>query len=278
MKNVNNAALIDCRPFAEYVAGHMRGACSLPAPELFERMHELPQRSRTLRLCGKTDDIEVAVNYLTDRGHDVVERIIWTADLQQQLAVKGELETGAVSAQLWQPTPLWQRFVEDIAPTNGIQMGKGMDIACGAGRDMVYLAQQGWQMTGIDRSEDSLRRAELLSRQLGVTVRTLQRDLETSVDPFTDFADSSFALVTVGRYLYRPLFPVIRRLLQPGGVILYQTFMQGCENTAIGRPRNPNFLLKPGELAAEFSGAEMILDEVEQLADGRPVAAFVARL
>ncbi|MGB1257848.1 MAG: class I SAM-dependent methyltransferase, partial [Thiolinea sp.] len=108
-------------------------------------------------------------------------------------------------------------------------------------------------------------------------VRTLQRDLENTPDPFADFPDGSFDLICVARYLHRPLFPVIRRLLASGGVLLYQTFMQGCEQTAVGRPRNPDFLLRPGELAAEFADAEIILDQIETLDDGRPVAAFVAR-
>jgi hypothetical protein len=80
----------------------------------------------------------------------------------------------------------------------------------------------------------------------------------------------------VARYLHRPLFPWIKRLLKPGGIIIYQTFMQGCEK--FGSPRNPNFLLKPGELREIFMGAEIWLDEVEELEDGRPVAAFIAKV
>ena len=53
--------------------------------------------------------------------------------------------------------------------------------------------------------------------------------------------------------------------------------MQGCENTAIGRPRNPKFLLAPNELAEQFKGFELLLDELELLEDGRPVSAFIAR-
>ena len=171
------AALLDCRPYTEYCAGHLSGACSLPAAELFKRMHELPQRSRTLRLCGKPDDLKLAIDYLVDRGYSVMERIIWTDELQQRLAASGGLETGAASTQLWQPAPLWRHFVEVIAPEHNIKQGRGLDIACGAGRDMIYLAQQGWQMTGVDRSADSLQRVALLAQQTGVSVQTLQLSL-----------------------------------------------------------------------------------------------------
>jgi hypothetical protein len=53
--------------------------------------------------------------------------------------------------------------------------------------------------------------------------------------------------------------------------------MQGCEQTAIGRPRNPKFLLAPHELAEHFNGFDLVLDETELLEDGRPVSAFIAR-
>lgn len=273
---MKNPALIDCRSLAAYRTGHIKGACSLPADQLFERMHELPKRQQALTLCGTEQDLAAAMTYLIDRGHTVAEQIIWTDQLKQQLDSAGQLETGNQSAQLWQPAPLWQRFVEDIAPANNIHPGRGLDIACGAGRDMVYLAQQGWQMTGVDRSEDALQRVAVLAKYSGVAVETLRCDLEKGGDPFSMLEDDSFDLVSVARYLHRPLFPVLNRLLKPGGVLLYQTFMQGCENTKIGRPRNPAFLLKSGELSEVFAGYEVLLDEVEVLDDGRPVAAFIA--
>ncbi|PIE00551.1 MAG: methyltransferase type 11 [Thiothrix nivea] len=270
-------ALIDCRPQAVYQQGHIRGACSLPAAELFARMHELPRRSRPLTLCGTAQDLAEAVVYLTDRGHIVEQQILWTEPLKQQLAASGELEIGSQSAQLWQPAPLWQRFVTEVMPTHDIQPGRGLDVACGAGRDMVYLAQQGWQMTGVDRSEDALQRVKVLAGHGGVAVETLRRDLESGGDPLNIFGNNSFALITVARYLHRPLFPCLKRLLKPGGVILYQTFMRGCERSKIGRPRNPAFLLQPGELAEIFSEYSILLDEIETLDDGREVSAFIAR-
>lgn len=274
---MKNSALIDCRPLAAYRTGHIKGACSLPAEQLFERMHELPKRSQALTLCGTEQDLAAAMTYLIDRAHTVAEQIIWTEQLKQKLAAAGQLETGSQSAQLWQPAPLWQRFVEEIAPANNIQPGTGLDVACGAGRDMVYLAQHDWQMTGVDRSADALRRVVVLAEHSGVAVETLQCDLETGNDPFTMFRDESFDLVSVARYLHRPLFPCLKKLLKPGGIIIYQTFMQGCENTAVERPRNPDFLLKEGELAGIFADYYILLDAVEVLEDGRPVAAFIAQ-
>ena len=270
--------LIDCRPEKEYVKGHIRGACSLPADSLFERMHELPKRTTPIHLCGNAEDLAKAADYLTDREHTVVRETVWTDALQLKIIADDTFEKGPQSNQLWQAAPLLQCFIEELVPRYNIDLGKGLDIACGAGRDLAYLATQGWDMMGIDRSEDSLERVATLAKYSNVAIPTLQLDIETGSDPFTMFDDDSFDLICIARYLHRPLFPYIKRILKPRGVIIYQTFMVGCENTDIGRPKNPNYLLKPGELADIFSGSEILLDEVEILEDGRPVAAFVARL
>ena len=274
---MKHLALIDCRPNNEFVLGHIKSACSLPAAELFSRMHEFPKRTVAIHLCGKESDLKHAKHYLVERGHEVAKETLWTMELQQQLSATNELEIGQQSKQLWQPAPLLQRFVEELMPKHDIAVGKGLDIACGAGRDLAYLATQGWSMTGVDRSEDSLARVATLAQYCNTDIPTLLLDTETGIDPFPMFEDSSFDLVCVARYLHRPLFPYIKRLLKPKGVIIYQTFMVGCEQTEVGRPKNPNFLLKEGELADIFSGSDVLLDEVEILEDGRPVAAFIAR-
>ena len=100
-------------------------------------------------------------------------------------------------------------------------------------------------------------------------------DLETGNDPFAAYADNTFDLVFVIRYLHRPLFPYLKRIVKSGGVFMHQTFMQGSE--VFGSPKNPNFLLKPNELALLFQDWAVLYDEIEYLEDGRPVSAFVAR-
>lgn len=274
---MQNAALIDCRPFADYTQGHIQAACSLPAAELFARLHELPKRSKTLQLCGKMEDLAVARPFLIERGYTLLPDINWSAQLAEQLTQSNQLEVGTQSKQWWQAALLLQRFIAEIMPQHQIQPSEGLDLACGAGRDLIYLAQQGWRMTGVDWSADSIARVQQLALSQHLTIKTLLRDLETDTQPLPEFKPASFGLICVARYLHRPLFPLIRELLKPGGVIIYQTFMQGCENAAIGRPRNPKFLLAPNELADQFQGFELLLDELELLEDGRPVSAFIAR-
>ena len=83
-------------------------------------------------------------------------------------------------------------------------------------------------------------------------------------------------LVHIGRFLHRPLLPILRdRCVAPGGWIVYHTFMVGCE--AFGRPRNPEHLLRVGELREVFAGWEVLMDEVRPCTDGRPLSWFAAR-
>lgn len=174
--------------------------------------------------------------------------------------------------------PLLQRFTQEIMPQHNIAAGRGLDIACGSGRDLIYLATQDWKMTGVDRSAESLQQAEALARSSNVAINTHEIDMETGENPFSDFPEHSFDLITVSRYLHRPLFPYIKALIKPGGILLYQTFMVGCELSDIGHPRNPNFLLKPSELAETFSNAELLVNEETTTKDGRPFALFIARV
>lgn len=240
-------------------------------------MHELPKRNQAVTLCGDTASLQAASEFLSGKGYQVMQKIEWTAQYEAELRAAAKLASGVDSRQLWQPAPLLRRFVAEMMPEYDVVPGKGLDIACGSGRDLVYFAMQGWDMTGVDYTEAALERAQQLAGSQQVSIHTECLDLETGSDPFTHYADGSFDLICVARYLHRPLFPCIRRLLGTGGVLIYQTFMQGCEKTAVGRPRNPNFLLRPGELAEQFAGMEILLDEVEILEDGRPVSAFICR-
>jgi SAM-dependent methyltransferase len=118
--------------------------------------------------------------------------------------------------------------------------GTVLDVAAGRGRNARYLAACGLQVVAVDRDADALGDVAGVA---GVTTQVA--DLETGEWPF---AAARFDAVVVVHYLHRPLLPLLRGALAAGGVLLYETFAQG--NEAFGRPRNPDFLLAPGELLA----------------------------
>lgn len=143
-------------------------------------------------------------------------------------------------------------------------------MACGAGRNAVYLALRGYDTVAIDILPDALERARDLARRSGVVLQTLERDLEqTGV-----LRDLGADCIVVTRYLERSLFEPIQRCLLPGGLLVYETFT--IEQMEMGHPRNPRFLLQPDELRAAFAALE-ILSYREGFLDGAHVARLVAR-
>jgi hypothetical protein len=134
---------------------------------------------------------------------------------------------------------------------------------------------KGWNMLGIDYRQDALNRVHSLANHQGVSVNTRIHDLETGSNPFATWEQGSFDLISVARYLHRPLFPYIQALLAPQGIILYHTFMQGSE--IFGSPKNPNYLLKTNELATFFQGWNIWYDDVFALSDGRQMSYFIAQ-
>jgi len=139
--------------------------------------------------------------------------------------------------------------------------GRVLDLACGGGRHARYLLSLGHDVTAVDRNPQDI-----------AGVRFIRADLEDG-SPWP-FGEVRFQGIVVANYLHRPLFPLIARALAPGGVLVYETFMQG--NERFGKPSNPAFLLAPGELWAAFRGLHVIA--FEQGRAERPKPAQVQRI
>lgn len=138
-----------------------------------------------------------------------------------------------------EPPSLWvKRFAPLIRPG-----GKVLDLACGSGRNARWLAGRGRQVLAVDRDAEAL--AALASHENTVTH---QIDLEHSPWPF---ARGEFDAIVVCRYLHRPLLSSFVESLADDGLLIYETFMTGQET--IGRPRNPEFLLRRDELLRVFA-------------------------
>jgi len=131
------------------------------------------------------------------------------------------------------PSPWVVRHAGQLPKT-----GEILDLACGSGRHARYLAGLGYPVAAVDRD------AEAISGLQGVAgIRAVPLDLEGDDWPL---AGRQFAGIVVTNYLWRPRLADVLALLAPGGVLIYETFMLG--NEAYGKPSNPDFLLRPGEL------------------------------
>jgi SAM-dependent methyltransferase len=127
--------------------------------------------------------------------------------------------------------------------------GTVLDLACGSGRHSRFLAVQGFRVCAVDRDPQAL---GTLSGFAGVTV--LSADLEGGPWPLPG---AKFDGIVVTNYLHRPLFPRILDALTPAGVLIYETFAAG--NERFGKPSNPDFLLRPGELLDSARGRLRVL-------------------
>ena len=142
-----------------------------------------------------------------------------------------------------------------------------LDVASGAGRHARFLADRGFAVTAVDR--DPVVIAELADVP---GVATLVADLESGPWPLPG---RRFAGVVVTNYLHRPLFPVLVDVVEPGGVLVYETFAVG--NERFGRPSNPAFLLQPGELLELVRGRMRVLG-YEDMFDPAPQPRMVQRI
>ena len=120
--------------------------------------------------------------------------------------------------------------------------GQVLDLACGSGRHARWLAANNWRVDAVDRDATALAGLQQLSN-----ISTRVADLENDIWPYSDHR---FDGIVVSRYLHRPLLPRLIESLHSGGVLIYETFMDG--NERFGRPKNPNFLLRSNELLEVF--------------------------
>jgi SAM-dependent methyltransferase len=151
-----------------------------------------------------------------------------------------------------------------------------LDLACGRGRHALALARLGVCVIGLDRDPGRLAALSAAARAEALPVRALRADLEAN--DTLPLASASCASVLVFRYLHRPLAGEIVRVLRPGGWLLYETFTLAQRELA-AHPRNPAFLLEPGELPRLFPALLVLRAEEARVAAPGPeaVARLVAR-
>lgn len=151
-----------------------------------------------------------------------------------------------------------------------IPAGQALDLACGDGRNALWLARDGRAVDAIDVAFAGLARLRKAAQAAGLHINAVQADLAHYPLP----ADRYAAVVNI-RYLQRDLFPAIQRAVMPGGVVVFETFLR--QQAHHGHPRNPAFLLESGELAREFAAFEILALEEGLFSDGAS-SAYLARL
>jgi SAM-dependent methyltransferase len=141
-----------------------------------------------------------------------------------------------------------------VAEVDGLAPGRALDVACGAGRNAVWLAERGWRVTGVDFSDVALAAARELAAEAGVEVEWFEADVLDYV-PEPD----AFDLVCV-LYLQLPaderqlVLARAARAVAPGGTfVLVGHDLENLEH-GHGGPQDPRVLFTPKEIAAELPG------------------------
>ena len=161
------------------------------------------------------------------------------------------------------PSPWIVRFA-GLIPSGG----DVLDVACGSGRHTRLLLERGHRVVAVDRDLSGV--ADLAEHS---RLERVEADLEQG-GPFV-LSGRSFAAVVVANYLYRPLLPSLVSAVDAEGVFIYETFAAG--NERFGRPRNPDFLLEPGELLDSVRNRLRVIAYEDVVVD-RPSPAAVQRI
>jgi tellurite methyltransferase len=164
------------------------------------------------------------------------------------------------------PSP-WLIENADLLPRGG----KVLDVACGRGRHAMLLASAGFDVHAIDRDPEAIAFVEQTAERLSLHLQADVVDLET--DPPPSLGAGEYDVVIGFNYLHRPLMPAIREAVKPGGLVFYETFT--VRQAERSHPRNPDFLLRDGELAQALASFTVVRSREGEF-DGRFVASIIA--
>jgi tellurite methyltransferase len=187
------------------------------------------------------------------------------------------------SPQSWvEPdTFLTEAYHEFLA---GAGSGAALDVAGGAGRNAVWLAERGWRVKLIDISDVALKMArekfEVVKKASASQPKTSparKASLKTEIvdlNSISHLGTEEYDLLVVFYFLRRELFPAISRALKPGGTLIYRTYTVDRMKVP-GGPSDPRYLLQANELLHAFPGLRVL--HYREMLQGKAAAELVAQ-
>jgi len=267
---------------------------------------ELEYASDAFALAASTGDIAHAVDYAAVAARILEigrkQPYVLLETLGEALAAMLFREFPVISAKLWirkvippvdsvqgsvgvklertRPTmaldPAPAQFLKDSLPL--LPCGHALDVACGRGRNTLYLASQGFTVEAIDRDEQALADLTAAAAQQSLaSIAVHAMELEDATRP-PAIPAARYDVILGFFYLHRPLFPALLHALKPGGVLIYETFLID-NHLRYQHPRRREFCLEHNELLSLARGLRILHYDEGAHHDGHgnePV--FTARL
>lgn len=207
----------------------------IPAAELDARGYELPARGHPLFVANTGPEALLAVEALRQQDRAV------------ELTASFAYSQGP-HRRLWKPNAFLEAVLPQIPP------GRALDIACGSGRDAVFIKDAGFEVTATDILPDALEMGRLLERRYapgGEPIRWEVQDLQAALPQGT------FELATCFFYLDRGMLATLPQRLSPGAWVVVETFTV-AHRARFGKPRREGLVLQPGELPTLIPGIQTV--------------------
>ncbi len=161
----------------------------------------------------------------------------------------------------------YDEFLRDIEP------GSALDLAGGAGRNAIWLAQKGWRVRLMDISDVGLGCAREKAGKLELPADRVETQI-ADLNAVSDLGSERYNLVMVFFFLRRELFPALIRALKPGGFLIYKTYTLDRMKVP-GGPGDPRYLLGPNELLGAFAPLRIL--HYHETLEGKAAAELVAQ-
>ena len=146
-----------------------------------------------------------------------------------------------------------------------LKKGRALVLAMGEGRNAVYLAQNGFDVTGVDISEIAIEKCKKLAQERDVTLETIVADLTAY-----DLGTEQYDLITNFYFYDKSLLPKVIESLKPGGIFIFEQFSSDHPKHGKFGPKNPAYLVKPNELLEIFKSLRILYyeDMITELDEG----------
>lgn len=180
---------------------------------------------------------------------------------------------GAYEARV-HPSALLADWVSRIEVTGTAP--RAIDMACGAGRNALFLARRGWHVDAVDISPVALGRLRAAASAASLPITCTEADLEPALGALDGIADQRYSLALLIRYADTALVEALPRVLAPGGYLIAEVHLQ--TDAAVAGPRSSQFRVAPGELRRAAAAFELIHYNEGLLADPDDRTVALAQL